>query len=204
MNIMQKIVLALEVGIGIVVMFFVFFFGVQFGEPIKQALPSLFEMHKKEAAANDIQMVEPEQQGKSIAEIKEILDNDKKQEKPLVNVQEIDQNKLMEEQRKMEEQKKIHEQNKENVNTKDITNPAVKDEKNNREEDYDFEQFEGQIQNGASQQDNTEEINQIQENDVKVPESAAKEVQIDIGEEPVKIEGIKGIDAEEIEIEDDR
>ena len=45
------------------------------------------------------------------------------------------------------------------------------------------------------------EVQEIQETDSSVP-SDAEEVQVEIGNEPVKIEGVQGIESEEIDLED--
>jgi hypothetical protein len=50
-------------------------------------------------------------------------------------------------------------------------------------------------------QDDVGEIQQIQETDLAIP-SDAEEVQVEIGDEPVKIEGVQGIESEEIDLED--
>ncbi|MFC1659151.1 hypothetical protein ACFL0U_01120 [Pseudomonadota bacterium] len=177
---MRKIILVLEVGLVIVVVIFAFFLGVQFSDSIKASYPSLFGVEKDTMIMEETEM--DQEEDKSLAEIKEILEEEKDelQEQPIVEINEIEDDELF---------------RKQSLEIEDL--------------EKEIPNLEGGPQAGdlESPQESTEpdltpgEMMPIKENDVVIPEGVATEVQIEIGEEPVKIEGVKGIEAEEIVIE---
>jgi len=217
----RKIILFLEVLICVVAVIFAFFYGTIYSESIQKNIPFFFG-RDTETLIDESEMMEMEVEDGKKKDIEDEIDDFFKDEgttgddldtlttengdvvpledemeptiPPIPTTDELD---VEETRKQIQEPVEQIEQDVEDVEQKGIEMMKIPESS----ETINASEQPILIPEEQMKQNDVGEIQQIQESDVAIP-SDAEEVQIEIGNEPVKIEGVQGIESEEIDLED--